>query len=170
MKFLELAKKRHSSRKYTEQTIEKEKLDLILEAARIAPSAHNQQAYKLIVVQTKDGLSKIAKAGNIYGAPLAIIVCEDKASAWINPFNERQLVSHDAVIATDHMMLQATELGVQSVWVCWFDPGVIKTEFDLEENFEAINILVLGYSNEAKSKPDSLVKARKPLSDLVVYK
>lgn len=169
MKFLELAKKRHSSRKYTEQTIEKEKLDIILEAARIAPSAHNQQAYKLIVVQTKDGLSKIGKAGNIYGAPLAIIVCEDKASAWTNPFNERQLVSHDSVIATDHMMLQATELGVQSVWVCWFDPAVIKTEFNLEENFEAINILVLGYSNETESNPDRHAKTRKQLSDLVIY-
>ncbi|HEY5556538.1 nitroreductase family protein [Acetobacterium sp.] len=80
------------------------------------------------------------------------------------------MVSHDAVIATDHMMLQATELGVQSVWVCWFDPGVIKTEFDLEENFEVINILVLGYSNEVKSNPDRHVKAHKLLSNLVVYK
>jgi len=170
MKFLELAKKRYSSRKYTDQTVAKEKLDLILESARIAPAAHNLQAYKLIVVQTKDGLSKIAKAGNIYGAPLAIIVCEDKASAWINPFNKRQLVSHDAVIATDHMMLQATELGVQSVWVCHFDPEVIKTEFNLEENFDAINILALGYNNETPSNPDRHAKARKQLSDLVDYK
>lgn len=169
MKFLELAKKRYSSRKYSDQTVEKEKLDIILEAARVAPSAHNNQAYKLIVVQTPEGLKKISKAGNIYGASLAIIVCEDKASAWTNPFNQRQLISHDAVIATDHMILQATELGIDSVWVCWFDSAVIKTEFNLPENLEAINILVLGYSNETRSKADQPVKARKQIGDLVVY-
>lgn len=169
MEFLELAKKRYSSRKYTEKQVEKEKLDTILEAARVAPTAHNNQSFKIIVVQTKEGLNKIAKAGNIYGAPLAIIVCEDKATAWINPFSKRQLVSHDSVIATDHMILEATELGVNSVWVCHFDSAVIRTEFNLPENLEAINILALGYSNETPSDSNRHAKARKQISELVAY-
>lgn len=169
MEFLELAKKRYSSRKYSDKLVEKEKLELILEAAWVAPSAHNNQAYKLIVVQTSEGLKKIEKAGNIYGAKLAIIVCEDKASAWTNPFNKRQLVSQDAIIATDHMILQATELGINSVWIAWFDPGIIKVEFNLPENLEAINILALGYSDETPSKANRHIKARKPLGELVFY-
>lgn len=169
MEFLELAKKRYSSRKYSNKKVEKEKLELILEAAWVAPSAHNNQAYKLIVVQSYEGLKKIEKAGNIYGAQLAIIVCEDKASAWTNPFSKRQLVSQDAIIATDHMILQATELGINSVWVAWFDPCVIKEQFNLPENLEAISILALGYSDENPSKVDRHAKARKPIGELVVY-
>lgn len=169
MEFLELAKKRYSNRKYSNKMVEKEKLELILEAARVAPSAHNNQAFKLIVVQTPEGLKKVSKAGNIYGASLAIIVCEDKESAWTNPFNNRQLVSHDAVIATDHMILQATELGIKSVWIGWFDPAVIKVEFNLPENLEAINILALGYSDDIPAKTDRHAKVRKPIGELVVY-
>lgn len=163
--FLELAKQRHSTRKYQEKNVEREKIDLILEAARIAPSAHNYQAFKLIVVQQQAGLDKIAKAGNIYGAPLAIIVCEDKKSAWINPFNDRQLVSHDSIIATDHMMLEATELGLDSVWVCWFDPAIIKQEFNLPDNLEAINILAIGYGDKNAVSP---AKKRKAIDEIVL--
>lgn len=169
MNFLELAKKRYSNRKFTEQIIEKDKLEKILEAARVAPSAHNYQAYKLIVVQTKEGINKIGKAGNIHGAPTAIIVCEDKSKAWINHYNDRQLVSHDATIATTHMMLEATELGVESVWVCLFDPAIIRSEFNLPENLEAINILALGYSSGTAPSSDRHSKARKTLNELVVY-
>lgn len=120
-------------------------------------------------MQTKEGLNKIGKAGNIYSAPTAIIVCEDKSKAWINPYNGRQLVSHDATIATTHMILEATKMGVESVWVCWFDPAIIRSDFNLPENLEAINILALGYSSGTAPSPDRHNKARKALNELVAY-
>lgn len=169
MGFLELAKKRFSSRRFTEQDVERDKLEKILEAAHVAPSAYNYQAYKLIVVQTKDGLDKVGKAGFIYGAKTVIIVCEDKSKAWTNPYNGRQLVSHDATIATDHMMLEATELGIGSVWICSFDPQIIKSEFNLPENIEAINILCLGYSNGNVLSSDRHDRVRKSLDEIVIY-
>jgi len=169
MGFLELAKKRFSSRRFTEQVVKRNKLERILEAAHVAPSAHNYQAYELIVVQTKEGLDKIGKAGFIYGAKTAIIVCEDKSKAWINPYNGRQLVSHDATIATDHMMLEATELGIGSVWVCCFDPAIIKSEFNLSENLEAINILALGHSSGNILSSERHDRVRKSLDELVRY-
>ncbi len=165
MEFLELARKRYSTRKFSGRPVEEDKLEKILQAACLAPSAHNYQAYKLLVVKSPEGFAKIAKAGNIYGAPLAIIVLEDKSTAWTNPFNNRQLVSHDSVIATDHMMLQATDLGLESIWICWFDPAVIREEFALPDNLEAINILAVGYAEN----PAPPVKKRKELSDLVSY-
>ena len=75
MKFIDLAKQRSAVRKYTDKKVEKEKLDLILEAAHVAPTAGNRQPVRLIVVEDKEGLDIIEKSTNAYQAPLAIIVC-----------------------------------------------------------------------------------------------
>ena len=117
MDFLTLAKKRYSVRAYTKQKVEKEKLDAILEAAHVAPTGGNCQPQHLIVVQSDEGLRKIGKATNIYGAPLAIIVCSDTNKVWTRPFDGKKLTDIDASIITDHMMMEATYLGLGSVWV-----------------------------------------------------
>mgnify|MGYP002969196838 FL=1 len=72
-------------------------------------------------------------------------------------------------ILTDHMMLEATELGLGTVWVCYFQPDVIRKEFDLPDNLEPINILVIGYGNEAPSDTERHEHMRIPLTDLVSY-
>ena len=169
MNFLNIAKKRHSVRSYNSQNVEPEKLDKILEAAHSAPTAANLQPVRLLVIQEKEGLDKISKAANIYNAPLAIIVCSDHSIAWKRPFDNKQTTDIDASILTDHMMLEATELGLGSVWICYFKPDVIKDEFNLSDNLEPVNLLAIGYSDE---KPASLTRheeTRIPLSDLVSY-
>lgn len=145
MSLLDIAKKRYSVRKYEDKPVEKEKLEKILACAHVAPTAANLQPVKLLVVQDKERLKSIAKAGNIYNAPLAIIVCADHSKAWTRPFDNKQTTDIDASILTDHMMLQATELGLGTVWVCFFKPDVIKKEFQLPDNLEPINILAIGY-------------------------
>ena len=92
----------------------------------MAPTAANLQPVRLLVVREKENLDKIGKAANIYDAPLAIIVCSDHSKAWTRPFDGKQTVDIDASILTDHMMLEATELGLGSVWVCYFKQDVIK--------------------------------------------
>lgn len=129
MDFIELAKKRYSVRNYSNKKVEPEKLNRILQAAHVAPTAANLQPVHLIVVQDEDGLAKIGKGANIYGAPLAIIVCADHNKAWVRPFDKKQTCDIDASILTDHMMMEATELGLGSVWVCYFQPEVIKRNF-----------------------------------------
>ena len=114
MEFLSIAKQRFSVRSYTSQHVEPEKLEKILEAARVAPTAANLQPIRLIVAQSEQSLAKIGKAANIYGAPLAIIVCADHEKAWVRPFDKKQTGDIDASILTDHMMLQATELGLEA--------------------------------------------------------
>ena len=81
MEFLDIAKKRYSVRNYTEQKVEAEKLEQILEAAHVAPTAANLQPVHLIVAQSKEALQKVGKAANIYNAPLAVIVCADHDKA-----------------------------------------------------------------------------------------
>lgn len=169
MNVLDIAKKRYSVRRYDDRPVEKEKLDKILECAHVAPTAANLQPVKLLVVQDKERLSKIAYAGNIYNAPVAVIVCADHSKAWTRPFDNKQSADIDATILTDHMMLQATELGLGSVWVCFFRPDVIKEEFDLPDNLEPINILAIGYAKDEKMSPDRHTVTRIPIEELVSY-
>lgn len=169
MNFLELVKKRYSVRSYTSQKVETEKLDKILQAAHVAPTAANLQPIHLIVVQGKDGLEKIGKAANIYGAPLAIIVCADHSKAWVRPFDRKQTTDIDASILTDHMMIEATELGLGSVWVCYFKPDIIRKEFNLPDNLEPVNILAIGYSSEEAADPERHSQTRIPVKELVSY-
>ena len=122
MDFIEIAKKRYSVRSYKDKKVEEEKLQKILEAAHVAPTAANLQPVRLIVVQSSEGLAKIGKGANLYGAPLAVIVCADHGKAWVRPFDKKQTTDIDASILTDHMMLQATESGLGSVWICYFKP------------------------------------------------
>jgi len=169
MNFLELAKQRYSVRKYTPQKIEETKLNSILTAGQVAPTGGNKQPQKLIVVQSDNGLSKIAKAANIFNAPLAIIVCTDASMAWVRPYDGKNLADIDATIVTDHMMLEATHLGLGTVWVDYFEPEIIKSEFDIPENLEALHILVIGYSDSEPLSPNRHDETRKPLSETVVF-
>ena len=169
MNFLETAKSRYSVRSYTNKQVEHDKLDKILLAAHAAPTAANLQPVRLIAVQQDDGLKKIGKAANIYGAPLAIIVCSDHTKAWTRPFDGKQTTDIDASIITDHMMLQATELGLGSVWICYFKPDVLRSEFKLPNELEPINILAVGYSAEPPADPERHKSQRIPLNELVQY-
>ena len=168
MDFMTLAKKRCSIRAYTDQKVEPEKLAQILEAARIAPTAKNLQPLKLLAVQSEEGLARIGKAANVYGAPLAIVVCADRERNWTRLFDGTQTGDIDASILTDHMMLQATELGLGSVWICFFKPDVLREEFALPENLEPINILAIGYSAGEHARSDRH-EIRVPLDQLVAY-
>ncbi|AAK79452.1 nitroreductase [Clostridium acetobutylicum] len=169
MNFLDIAKKRYSVRNYTKQKVEKEKLDLILEAGHIAPTGGNKQPQRLIVVQEEEGLNKIGKAANIYGAQCAIIVCSDVNETWTRPFDGKKLTDIDAAIVTDHMMLQATELGLGTVWICYFKPEVLRTEFNIPDNLEPVNILAVGYSSGDSLSPDRHNKTRKAISETVKF-
>lgn len=172
MDFLELAKKRYSVRSYTNQPVEQNKLDVILETARVAPTGANLQPQHLYVVQSEDGLQKIGKAANIYGAPLAILVCCDTERTWKRPFDNKKLTDIDATIVTDHMMLAAADLGLGSVWICYFKPDVLQKEFNLPKNLEPINILAIGYADtqaEPAASPERHNQARKPLADTVSF-
>lgn len=169
MNFLENAKKRYSVRDFQSKPVEKEKLLQILEAGRVAPTGANRQPYRLIVTQEEEGLEKIKKAANIYGAPMAILVCGDHDKAWKRPFDGKHLVDIDTSIVTDHMMLQAAELGLGSVWICYFKPDVLKAEFQLPDNLEPVHILAIGYANGEPASADRHEKDRRPLNEFVSY-
>lgn len=167
MKFIDIATTRHAVRSYLPRSVEPDKVAQILEAAHVAPTAGNCQPVRLLVLQTPESLAKAAKAADLYGAPLAILVCADHNLAWTRPFDGKQTSDIDAAILTDHMMLQATELGLGSVWVCYFQPDVLRQEFQLPPNLEPINLLALGYSAQEPGDPNRFDRERIPLRQLV---
>lgn len=169
MQFLDLAKSRYSVRDYTNDPVEEEKLLKILEASRVCPTAANFQPQKLLVIKSQEGLDKLRKAVNVFNAPLAIVVCGNHSEVWKRPYDGKQVLDIDTSIAADHMMLMATELGLGSVWICYFKPDVIKKEFNLPEDVEPISILAIGYAAGEAASPERHDKARKPLSEIVVY-
>lgn len=169
MEFLELAKRRYSVRRYLDRKVETEKLDKILLAAHVAPTAANLQPVHLVVVQSKEGLEKIRKCANIFDAPLAVIVSADRNKAWIRPLDKKQTSDIDASIVTDHMMLEATELGLGSVWIGNFSPNIIRKEFGLTDNLEPVNILAIGYSDEVAADSERHSQTRIPIKELVSY-
>lgn len=165
MDFSTLINERHSVRSYLPKQVEAEKLNTILEAGRIAPTAANLQPVSVLVLKGNDSLSKLTKAANIYNAPLALIVCADKESAWTRPFDEKQTIDIDATIVADYMMLQATELGLGSVWICYFKPDILKKEFEIPDNIEPVNIIAIGYADE-RNIP---VRSRKSMKDFAIF-
>ena len=167
MDFTQLAKKRYAVRAYTKKQVEEEKITKILEAGRLAPSACNNQPQKILTITSKEGLAKLAKTTNFYGAPMAFVVCADHTQTWKRS-DGKDSADIDASIVTSHMMLQATDLGLGSLWICAFKPDALRTEFAIPDELEPINILAVGYADGEVKTPDRHDTQRKPLAEMVV--
>jgi len=169
MQFLDLAKQRYSVRKYENRPIEDDKLNMILEAGRVAPTAANLQPNVFLVLKDKEAMEKLSLACNPHGAPAAIVACADKNTAWVRPFDSHSMVDVDATIACDHMMLCAQDLGLSTCWITYFDPVILRKEFNIPQNLIPVNILVLGYGADKPQSPDRHTATRKPLSQYIQY-
>lgn len=167
MDFIDSVNTRYSSRAYKDTPVEKEKLDLILEAGRMAPTAKNLQPVKVLAVTSEDGLGRIGKTANIYGAPAAFIVCGDTEACFERKFDGMKFHQVDATIVTTQMMYEATDLGLGSVWIGWFDPAVISEEFGLPDNMFPVNILAVGYKDDETSRNKG---NRKPMSEFAEFR
>lgn len=169
MDFLALAKQRCSIRTYQNTKVATEKLEKILEAAHVAPTAANMQSHRLLVIQSDEGLEKLSKGVNFHGAPLAIIVCGDHTDVFIRPFDKKSMVDIDAAIVADHMVLEAEDLGLSTCWLTYFEPTVIRNEFHIPNHLEPIAILAIGYGVETKASPNRHQTMRKSLDKITVY-
>jgi nitroreductase len=168
MNFLELAKQRCSIRSFIEKPIEKKKLEYILEAGRVAPSACNKQPQRIIVVQNAENIKKVQKAYRTFGSQCVFIICRDKRNELIRPFDNKCSGDLDIGIVTDHMMLAAREKGIGSVMVGLFDPGIITKEFNIPEYIQPTALLILGYPENGFLSENRHDKERKPLDETVM--
>ena len=169
MDFIELTKQRCTTRGFTNKQIDKDDLDRILSAGRVAPTACNKQPQRIIVVQQPDNILKVQKAYQTFGSQCIFIVCQDKRNALIRPFDEKCSGDLDIGIICDHMMLAARELNIGSVMVGLFDPQIVRKEFNIPEYIEPTALLILGYPAKDFLSPDRHNTERKPLLDTVMY-
>lgn len=167
--FSETGEKRYACRKYLSRQVEPEKLELILEAGRVAPTGANRQPQRLVVVQSKEGMERLARCTRDFGAPTAVIVCADTSEAWTRKYDGKNISDIDASIVTDHMMLAAASLGLDTLWICMFKPEAVREEFALPANVEPVNILLIGYGDGPAADPNRHDTLRKPLSATVFH-
>ena len=161
MDLMEPARERYSVRKYDPRPVEGEKLDRILEAGALAPSAKNQQPQHVYVLESPAAIEKIRSLARCaFDAPVVLLVCGDKDAAWTNPFNGRNSVEMDCSILATHMMLEAQAQGLGTCWVCWFDTQAVKEAFDLPAGHEPYLLMPLGYPAESKPQQDRFDTAR----------
>ncbi len=154
---------RRSIRNYIDKPIEEADIQRILQAGMSAPSAGNQQPWHFIVVNDRERLNEMANlhmySKMLLKAPLAIVVCYD-----VELEKYKNYGIQDCSAATQNMLLEATHLGIGSVWL-----GVkpiedrvkfVKNMFDLPENIEPFNVIAFGYSNDEFKELDRFKNER----------
>ena len=168
MEFRELIAQRYSVRKFAQKPVEAEKLQAVLEAGRLAPTAKNQQPQRIYVLESPEAVAKIRSLARCaFDAPVVLLVCGDIGAGWVNPFNGRNSTEMDCSIVTSQMMLQAQALGLGTCWVCWYDTQAVKEAFGLPEQEEPFVLMPLGYPAE-DCRPARQHDVRKPLEETVV--
>lgn len=176
MEFTDVINNRYSCKKYnTEKQVSDEQLNAILEGGRMAPTAKNLQEQHIYVVRSAEGLAKIDQHTPCrYGAPTVLVVAYDKTNVYTYPTaagpdtDKRQSGIEDAAIVATHMMLAATNVGVNSCWLNCVHIDDLHAALGLPENEEILMLLDLGFAaDDAKPLPNHF--SRKPLSDTVSY-
>ena len=177
MKFSDLINLRFSARKYTDQTVEAEKLTRCLEAARLAPSASNSQPWKFVVVtdhelkekvasETYDSLLVFNKFVHQAKAIVVIVIEKPKLITQIGGYiKEREYSLIDIGIAAEHFCLQAAEEGLGTCMLGWFNEKPIKKLLRIPENKRIGLLISVGYTDFTKTP----AKKRKPFEEVVAF-
>lgn len=166
MGFRDLITKRYSVRAYDSRPVEEEKLQEILDAARLAPTAANRQPFQFIVIRTagrETELSRIYKKEWFWKAPIVIGACAVLSQAW-SRMDGKNYGDVDVTIAMDHLILAATEVGLGTCWIAAFDPTAAREVLGLPEGVEPVAFTPLGYPADQPG-----AKRRRALSELVRY-
>ncbi len=164
MEFQDLIRKRYSVRAYKPDPVEDGKLARILEAVKLAPTAANRQAFRVVVIQTKgreEALRRVYSREWLTQAPLVLAVCALPAEGWVRKFDGWNAAEIDATIAMAHLVLAAADEGLGTCWIAAFDPKAARDVLGLPEGVIPSAFTPLGYP--ADSLPP---KKRKPIEEL----
>ena len=148
MNFMDLAKARYSVRSFKSIPVEDDKIAKILEAAKIAPTAKNNQPQKIYVLKSPESVAKINDHCRcIYGAPLVFAIGYDESRVF--GISEERVYGFgeiDSSIVTTHMMLEAAELGLGSCWVGLFNDKEVREVLDIPDGIRITALLPVGYA------------------------
>lgn len=166
MEFSELIGERVSVRGYRPEPVPRDCLDRILEAARLAPTAANQQPFRVLVVPTRGREAELRQVYDkewFVSAPLVLVVCGVSSEAWVRK-DGKSYLDVDAAIVMDHIILAATDEGLGTCWIAAFDAAAARRIFQLPDDAEPVLLTPLGYSTG-----ESRAKERKSIQELVYF-
>ena len=167
MEFNDVLNRRYSCRAFAAQAVEQEKVDRILEAGRMAPTAVNKQPVHIWAVsrsETLDAIKGVTRSN--YGAPLLLIVGCHPADAWVRRYDGKNGAEVDAAIVATYLMLAAENEGLSTLWVGSFDPALLRDILPGTEGYELVAMINVGYP-AAESEPSAMHGVRKPVGELV---
>ena len=168
MEFFDLAQKRFAARGFLDKKVEDDKLNKVLEAGRIAPTAKNNQPQVIYVLRSEEALKKINEVSPcIFNSTTVLMICCNTDLCWHSDDLKYDSQSMDASIVCTHMMLEATDLGLDSCWVLRFDREKATKLFNLPGNIKPQCLLPIGYKKE-DTVPSPRHFDRKPLSETVI--
>jgi nitroreductase len=165
MDFQALIRARYSVRAYKDEPVGQEKLDRILEAARLAPTAANRQPFRVIVIPTKGRETELRRVYNrdwLTQAPLVLAVCAVPSESWVRKHDGWNAAEVDATIAMAHIVLASAEEGLGTCWIAAFDPGAAREVLGLPPGVIPSAFTPLGYPADSPAP-----KKRRPAGELV---
>lgn len=168
MDFNEIARRRYSVRKYLPDPVSDEDLAYILEAAELAPTAHNNQPFRLFILRVpghEEDLQKIYDRHWFVQPPLVLGICIDNDLVWRRTvYDNRNYGLVDAGIVMDHIIMAATSRGLGTCWVANFNPDAAREVLNLPPNLEPVIFTPLGFPADEMRE-----KRRRPIELQVVY-
>ena len=178
MALLDLVKRRKSIRGYLDRAVEREKIMMCLEAARVAPSACNSQPWKFIIVDDRELKNKLCHAAfrgiysiNSFGktAPVIVAVVSEKSKFFAKiggMFRGTKYYLIDIGIACEHFVLQAEELGLGTCWIGWFNERAVKSILNVPQNKKVDILITLGYYDREKVCSEH---GREPMDEIASF-
>lgn len=163
---------RKSVRSFSNKKVNKETIDELLNAARLAPSAVNYQPWRFFICTTNDIKQRIVESYPrkwLKSAPFYIVACADKSESWKRGADNKDHGNIDVAIAVTHLMLKATELGLGTCWVCNFDETILIDALNLDHALEPVAIIPIGYPSEPVSIETEQLKKRKSIDQFTEW-
>ena len=169
MSFMDLARARYSVRSFDSRPVEPDKLNAILEAGRVAPTAVNAQPQKIFVAQSEQALAALETCRHNFGAPVVLVLGYDRALDWKNPkMPGVHSGETDVAIVCTHIMLEAWEQGLGSCWVGSFNADEVAAALHLPESVCVTALLPIGYAS-ADAAPSDRHEKYRPMDEMVTF-
>jgi nitroreductase len=162
--FEDLAAARYTCRTYTDRPVQLAKVNKILDVARLAPTAANQQPVHVWALTSPEALARIHQVHDAFGAPVVFMVGSRPEDAWVRSFDGKNAADCDAAIVATHIMLVSFDMGLGGAWIASFDPAKVAELFPETAGYEVSFLLAIGHPAE-NAEPTARHYQRKSLEE-----
>lgn len=143
-RFADMVSARYACRSFSDAKINPIKIDKILEVAHIAPSGGDCKPIHVWAVTSDEALARLREVHPAFGAPAVFIIGADRSRAWVRDFDQKNSADTDSAVVALHILLEASDLGLGTVWIAEFDPAKMAEKFPETAGYEVTALLAVG--------------------------